>query len=262
MTPLAILGLTFALLLLPRLLLPSGRVGDSSESVPIRSEVRGGLRLLWWVNRSFCVAIHRLVVIVPAPLPSSGPAILVCNHTSGIDNLILQAGCDRVLGFLIAREFHEARFIGPIARLIGCIPVRRDGRDLTAAREALRALEAGRVVPIFPEGRINPDSGRSFGPGKPGAAFLALRTEAPVIPAYIRGTPATRSVWRAILTPSRTRVIFGPAIELSDLRQLQTLHEDRDRSVDRARTVEATDRIMQAIRDLRDRSLALEPDAG
>lgn len=239
-----------AMLILPWFLGPDARRGGD------RPEVRGLLAWLWWVNRGYCAAMHRLVVLDEAPLPERGPAILVANHTSGVDNLVLQAGCRRVLGFLIAREFHEARLIRPLSRLLGGIPVRRDGRDLSATREALRALAEGRVVPIFPEGRITPESGRSIGPGKPGAAFLALRAGGvPVVPAYIRGTPEARTVWEALTTPSRARVLFGPPIDLADLLDARP-GEGHDGQ--KARLDAITGRIMDAIKALRDESLALE----
>src|SRR5262249_28955956 len=123
-------------------------------------EIRGGLRLLWWVNATYCGFFHRLEREGMAPLPTRGAAILISNHTCGIDHLVLRAGCRRVLGFMIAQEFYEHWLCRPFCRLLGCIPVRRDGRDLAATRAALRALEQGRVVPIFPEGRILPTSGR------------------------------------------------------------------------------------------------------
>jgi 1-acyl-sn-glycerol-3-phosphate acyltransferase len=188
-----------------------------------------------------------------APLPDEGPALLVANHTSGVDNFLIQSGCRRVLGFMIAREFHEHPFVRPFSRLLRSIPVKRDGRDLSATREALRALESGRVLPIFPEGKITPKSGREFGPGRPGAAFLALRSGVPVIPVYLRGTPETRTVWEALVTPSRARVIFGPPVGLDDLRQGDPTTNER------TRIAEATERMMSAIRLLRAESLAREP---
>lgn len=240
--------LSTALLLIPLGLLPRGRTGRDGR----RGEIRGALTLLWWLNTAYCSAWHRLVLLNEPPLPEAGPALLVANHTSGVDNFLIQAGCRRVLGFMIAREFHEVPWVRPMSRLLRCIPVKRDGRDLSAMRDALRALESGRVLPLFPEGKITPKSGREFGPGKPGAAFLALRSGVPVIPAYLRGTPETRTVWEALVTPSRARVLFGPAIDLADLRR-------DDPPTERARIAEATERLMTAIRSLRDESLAREP---
>ena len=236
MSPRLLLGLSALLLAAPRILRPA-RPGPPPE-------IRGGLRALWWLNVFYCKLMHRLEAPRLAPLPAHGPALLIANHTSGVDHLLLQATCRRVLGFLIAREFFEPWYSRPICRLLGCIPVRRDGRDLGAARAALRALKDGRVVPIFPEGRITPESGRVIGPGKPGAAFIALHAQVPVIPAYIRGTPPTRDVLRVLAWPSHARVVYGDPIDPSEL---------TGDPGDRATLDAVTDRLMAAIRTLKDR---------
>ena len=230
----------------------SAALAGSSNSGD-RVELRGVLSLLWWLNRGYCAAMHRLILLNDPPLPDRGAAILVANHTSGVDNFVLQAASRRVLGFVIAQEFYDSPVIGIMCRLIRCIPVRRDGRDIAATRAALRALSEGRVLPIFPEGRITPKSGREFGPGKPGAAFLALRSGVPVVPAYIRGTPECRTVWEAGRTPSRTVVLFGPPVDLADLRAEDDPRDERDR------IALATDRLMDAIKGLREESLRLAP---
>jgi 1-acyl-sn-glycerol-3-phosphate acyltransferase len=238
---------SFAFLFLPWLCEPLSRRGVR------RPEVSGFLEVLWWINRAYCTCMHRLITLNDAPLPEHGPAILVANHTSGVDNLVLQSGCRRVLGFMVAQEFYDSWLVGPFCRLLRCIPVRRDGRDLSATREALRALHDGLVLPIFPEGRITPESGRVFGPGRPGAAFLTIRAKVPVIPAYIRGTPPTNNVWRGLITPSRARVIYGPPIDFSDL-----LTPEDDRRAERERLDAITQRLMDAIKALRELSLARE----
>ena len=72
------------------------------------------------------------------------------------------------------------------------------------------------MLPIFPEGQITASSGRELGPILPGAAYLAIRSGVPVIPAYIRGTPETNQIGPSCATPSRAVVIFGDPIDLSD----------------------------------------------
>ena len=208
MSTAALLAVAASVLITPRLL--SMRPGP-------RPEIHGLLTPAWWLNAAYCGAVHRLRVVGDDPLPAVGPAILIANHTSGADVPLLQASVGRVLGFLIAREFYDHKLIGPMARGLGCIPVRRDGRDLGATRAALRALEAGRVVPMFPVGKIIADSGRTLGEGKPGVAFLAERSRVPVYPAYLSGTPPTNNVLRGLLGPSTSTVRLGPAVDLSDL---------------------------------------------
>jgi 1-acyl-sn-glycerol-3-phosphate acyltransferase len=214
--------------------------------MPRRSagELHGVVELLWWLNAMYCAFWHRLVVKGRDPLPKEGPCILICNHTCCIDHMLLQAGTRRLLGFIIAREIYEIRWFKPFCDLSGCIPVNRDGKDLAAMRAALRALHAGRVLPIFPEGTITPTSGRELGGAKPGVAFIALKARVPVIPAYIRGTPSTNKIGPSLWTPSRAELYFGPAVELDDLRdRVDSSRDDLE---------EVCQRMMAAIRVLRD----------
>jgi 1-acyl-sn-glycerol-3-phosphate acyltransferase len=202
----------------------------------------------WWLNHFYCKFWHRLEVVNSNALPEHGPVILISNHTCCIDHLLLQASTRRVLGFLIAKEYFDYWIFRPFCRLIGCIPVRRDGKDLAATRAALRALAEGRCVPIFPEGRILPTSGQEIGEGKPGASFIALHSRAPVIPAYIRGSPATNMIVPSLITPSHVTVTFGSPVDLTDL-----LNEARP---EREKLAPLTDRLMGAIHALRDRAMA------
>ena len=206
------------------------------------TDIRGLTRVLWWLNRLYCHLVHDLDLEGDDPIPEVGPALLVSNHTCGVDHMLLQARTARALGFLIAQELYDWRLVRPFYDLVGCIPVRRDGRDVSAIRASLRALRDGRVVPIFPEGHIVPHSGQVVEPGKSGAAYLALRSGSTVIPAHVGGTPRTPDILKAMRTPSHAMVRFGPPIPLDDLR--------RPGLDEREAATEATVRIMSAIRAL------------
>lgn len=206
----SLLMLVTIVLVLPKLIV------DGSSADPRTPEIHGFLKVVAALNATYCRVWHRFECVNPAPLPAVGPAVLICNHTCGVDHMLLQASCRRLLGFMIAREYYENTSIHWICRHIGCIPVDRDGRDFSATRAALRALAQGRVVPIFPEGRIVPESGRGLDPMKPGAAYLAIRAQAPVIPAFIWGTPRTNEIGPSLTTPSVARVMFGPPVDIGD----------------------------------------------
>ncbi len=247
-----LLTLTILMLILPSFLL-SARPGRD-ERQP-RPEIHGILRPMHWMAITYCALWHRLKSNGWAPLPREGPAILIANHTCGIDHLVLQAGCRRVLGFIIAREYYDWSLIHWFCKKVGCIPVNRDGRDVQAIRAALRALQTGRVLVIFPEGRITPSSGRELGPILPGAAYVAVRAGVPVIPAYIRGTPETNEIGESLKTPSQAVVTYGDAIDLTDFEPTQ--------AGDKAVQAEVSRRFLEALLDLqaRSRRLAAHPVA-
>ncbi len=238
------IGLAVVLLVIPLLLQPR------SPADP--AEFHGLLSLMWRLNKIYCSTFHHLRT-GRAPLPAQGPAILIANHTCNIDHFLLQAGTRRKLGFMIAKEYYDFPPFHPICRMIGCIPVNRNGKDLAAIRAALRALEEGRVVPMFPEGTITPKSGEVIGVGKHGVAYLAIRAKVPVIPAYIRGTPRSIKFLRSFFTPSHSEVIYGPPIDPSEF-----VHPI-DSTSERAFLSTTTDRFMAAIRAIYDANLPPKP---
>jgi 1-acyl-sn-glycerol-3-phosphate acyltransferase len=243
------LGLTALVLMLPGILMPTAGSIRASRPGP---EIHGVLKVFWTVIRSYCGFWHRLNTNGFAPLPPHGPAILIANHTGGVDHLLLQSACRRVLGFMVAREYYEWPWLRPWCEYIGCIPVNRDGRDFSAIRTALRALKNGRVLPVFPEGRVVATSGRELGPIQPGTAYLAIHAQVPVIPAYISGTPETDDIFKALLTPSRSRIVFGAPIDLSDI--------DPDRAGDKSVQADVSERFRNALLSLQTQAHTLDAD--
>ncbi len=168
------------------------------------------------LNLWLCRAWYRVRRVGPCTVPPTGPVIIVAGHTCTADPLLICAACRyRRIGFMIAREYADLRFWRFFVRLVGCIPVRRDGRDVAATKQALRHLRSGEALALFIEGRI-PTPGEQA-ELKNGAALLALRSRAPVIPCYISGTVYRESVLGGFLARHKARVRFGPPVKLDDL---------------------------------------------
>ncbi len=142
-----------------------------------------------------------------ARIPSGG-ALVVANHPSALDPVVLAAALPRRALFIGAAEFLTMPLVGWAMRAYGTIPVRRGRIDLSVVREAVRALEAGALVAIFPEGRISPGGGSPKG----GAGILAARAGVPTVPAAILGTARALPLGRYFPRPSRVRVVFGPPL--------------------------------------------------
>src|SRR4051812_42213381 len=119
-----------------------------------RPENRPILRFLQAFDVCFARIYHRLSVRLPQRLPRDGPAILVCNHTSGLDPLLIQSVCPRLITWMMAREYYNVRGLGWVFKAVGAIPVERSGRDLASTRAAMRALANGAILGVFPEGKI------------------------------------------------------------------------------------------------------------
>ncbi|MCS7045376.1 MAG: 1-acyl-sn-glycerol-3-phosphate acyltransferase [Gemmataceae bacterium] len=181
--------------------------------------------MTWWEfliirgSNFYARLFHRWSTNRHNPFPAEGPAIIVCNHTCSADPTFLLAVCKRrQLAFLVAREFYYTHpVITNVLDTMGCVHVERGGTDPVAARRALRRLQAGALVCVFPEGNLSGVARGRMVRASPGAAWLALRSRAPVLPVAIRGGPRTDQLLRSWLVPSprATRAVFGDPIDLS-----------------------------------------------
>ena len=150
-------------------------------------------------------------------IPRTGPAIVVANHRSYFDTAavtlpVVQAG--RTLRFLGKKEVFDAPVIGPLASALGGIRVDRGTGSAAPLLAAERALAAGEIVALMPQGTI-PRGEAFFDPklaGRPGAARLAAATGAPVIPIGMWGT---EKVWpRSARLPNVTNVVHPPRVQV------------------------------------------------
>jgi 1-acyl-sn-glycerol-3-phosphate acyltransferase len=192
---------------------------------------------LWNTNRLYCKTRHRFVWEAGDPIPAQGPAILVCNHRSSVDPFILAAATRRVISYLVAQEYCRIPGFRWFLDWMRCVPVRRDRKDVGAVRRSLAELRNGRLLCVFPEGGIS----RGFDNPQLGMGYLSLRSGAPVIPAYVTGTPVSDSVYKAMFMPSHSRVSFG-----APCRPPPT----RPGRFDREQLKEWTDHLMRAVTDL------------
>lgn len=157
-------------------------------------------------------------------VPAQGPVIVAANHCSSLDPFLLSATSpNRFVGFMIAKEFAGFPLFRRIVELIECVPVNRSAVDVSSIKAALRHLESGRCLGIFPQGRIV-FPGEAVD-GRDGVGMLALRSGATVVPAYISGVhqrpfPGGEygdffSLVAPLLIRQHARVRYGKPIDLS-----------------------------------------------
>jgi 1-acyl-sn-glycerol-3-phosphate acyltransferase len=119
-------------------------------------------------------------------LPEKGPALVVINHLGDADSVLLGATLPKMIEAMGKIELNDHWFVGPIFRAYGIIWVHRGRPDRKALRAALDGLAEGRTVLIAPEGRESLIGGLEE--GSEGAAFLALKSGAPIVPIAMTGT--------------------------------------------------------------------------
>lgn len=156
-------------------------------------------------------------------------ALLVSNHVTYVDAVVLQLACPRVIRFIAFEEYFKKPLVGRILRLFGAIPISPE-RSRDAVRKAVEAIEAGEVVCIFPEGQLT-RTGEVFGFRK-GFELIARKAKAGVIPVYmdelwgsVFSYYGNRYFWKLPPSlPRRVKVFFGEVIgwEAADAGSVRT----------------------------------------
>jgi 1-acyl-sn-glycerol-3-phosphate acyltransferase len=149
-------------------------------------------------------------------IPRDGAYIVVANHCSNFDPPLLGwavgNASGRLVHFMSKIEMRRWPIIGWLATQSGVYFVRRGESDRAAQRFSLEALAAGRPIAIFPEGTRSRDGRmRDF---KPGAAYLALRSGAAVLPVGIAGTQGMFPGASRLPHPTRIRIRIGAPFSL------------------------------------------------
>jgi 1-acyl-sn-glycerol-3-phosphate acyltransferase len=161
----------------------------------------GGL-LRWWFDLEVHGAHH---------MPRSGPVVLCMNHESLLDIPVAVVASHRPITFMAKRELFPNDAAAGFWNALGGFSVDRDRFDLRAIHTALRVLERGEVLGMYPEGTRKPGVLLPFLLGAP---WVALQTGAPLVPCGIRGTE--RAMPRGSKIPRRVpiRVRFEEPIEV------------------------------------------------
>jgi 1-acyl-sn-glycerol-3-phosphate acyltransferase len=166
--------------------------------------------------------IYRVTINGQTHLPEKGPAVLVCNHVTFVDWMIIAGACPRPVRFVMDQAFLNIPFTGRIFRDGKVIPIttgKKGPKLLKAAFEKIaHELESGNIVCIFPEGQIT-RTGR-LNPFRPGIERIINTTPVPVIPMALNGLWGSffsRKYGRAMSKPfrrfrSRITLEIGPAI--------------------------------------------------
>lgn len=187
-----------------------------------RPDVHTGLA--WVAARIYLRVVHRarFCGLENLPRPASpgapmGPLVVVANHTSGVDPLLVQDCCP----FFIRWMMMKSMMVPQAAALwewLEIVPVAQNSSDSQAVRTALRTLKDGGVLGVFAEGGIERPA-RHIMPFQPGVGVLIARTHARVLLVIIEGTPDTPTAFASLIRFSRARVRYLPLLsfEGSDL---------------------------------------------
>ena len=164
---------------------------------------------------TYCKIVYRLKVVGLENVPDDGAVIFCGNHRTYLDPPAIVVTAGRHMRFMAKEELRKNKFFALLGFIFDAIYVKRDSKDITAMKDALKTLKSGGCVGLFPEGTRN-GLEKNDGKLKNGAAYLALKTGAKIVPIGIKGdtkpfTPAT--------------ITFGKPLDLSKYEGVKKIDE-------------------------------------
>jgi 1-acyl-sn-glycerol-3-phosphate acyltransferase len=151
------------------------------------------------VLRILFFLLTRLEVTGRANVPPTGSLMIVLNHVSFLDPLLLGVGIPRRIGWMSKIENWNNPIMGAVLTLYGAFSVQRGEVDRKALVHALDILRTGGALGIAPEGTRSRSG--ILARARPGAARLALQTDATVLPVAVVGTELVVQAWRRLRRP-------------------------------------------------------------
>jgi glycerol-3-phosphate dehydrogenase (NAD(P)+) len=160
-----------------------------------------------WVVKTFILVYFRLRRLGREHIPDGG-VVLAANHRSFLDPFAIGCCLPRPIYFLAKQEMFKNPILGWILNCMGAFPIRRGASDDESMETALRLLDRGDAVVIFPEGtRIKAGS---LAKPKRGVGRLALQSGAPVVPIAVTGSERARDGWK--IRPVKVHLRCGPPL--------------------------------------------------
>lgn len=145
-------------------------------------------------------------------LPEDGGVLVVCNHVSGLEPLIKLTACKRPLRYMIAKEEYETPVLHWLLKGVGCIPVERTGRPEIAFRAAIKALNDGEAIGVYPHGTFCLDD-EEKAMIKGGVLRLSKLTGARIIPTRVTGIRKPGNSYIPMFLRGKVRLQVFPMLD-------------------------------------------------
>lgn len=163
-------------------------------------------------------------------VPAHGAYILASNHISNLDPVVMGISTPRRLHFMAKIELFKNPLVGWWLKQLWTFPIKRGEADFGALKESLKYLKKGDPVLVFPEGTRRID--KAIKP-PPGSGFLAMKSGAPVVPVYVRGSdkampPGSKFFKRSLVTVTYGKPFYVdncPSYEAASQRILDEIYK-------------------------------------
>lgn len=170
--------------------------------------------LLRYFAMVLCKFLFRVRTSGREHIPRKGGVLLVSNHTSYLDPILLGVAYPRPLHFFARSELFENFWFGRLIRALHAFPVdTHRPLDKDAMERAIKRLKEGKAVVVYPEGTRSRDG--LLHRGEAGAGFFAVKAGVPVLPVYLKGSYAAFPPGARMIRPKKISVHFGKALFFS-----------------------------------------------
>jgi 1-acyl-sn-glycerol-3-phosphate acyltransferase len=172
---------------------------------------------LKFVCRVLAVAVLRIRVDGRQRVPDVGGGLVLSNHQSNLDPVLIGLSCERRLNYIARTTLFQSRMFRLMVAALDAIPIDREGAGLAGLKETLRRIKRGEMVLIFPEGTRTPDG--EVHRMMPGFCAIARRCAVPLIPVALDGAYAAWPRQRTLPRPAVVHVTWGEPITPEEVKQ-------------------------------------------
>ena len=148
-------------------------------------------------------------------VPRHGGVLLVANHQSYLDPVLLGVYLRRHMSYLAKSELFANKYFAWLIRSLNAFPVKQGSGDVGAVRETIKRLREGHMLNIYPEGSRSEDG--EIAPMLPGAALVVKKAGVPIVPVVIEGSFAAWPKGRKLFRPHPVSVMYGPPLDVRGL---------------------------------------------
>jgi 1-acyl-sn-glycerol-3-phosphate acyltransferase len=178
-------------------------------------------KFLQAIARIATTVLFDLKVYGARRVPQSGGVLLVSNHQSFLDPVLLGVRLNRPLSYMAKSGLFVFPPFAWFLHFLGAFPIRQNAADVRALKEAIERVKEGRALAIFPEGSRTSDG--QLLPIEPGIALVIRKAKVTVVPAVIDGSFDAWPQHRKIFRPGRIRVLYGRPMDLSGMSREQVM---------------------------------------
>jgi len=188
--------------------------------------------MLYWIGfvlmKSFMKLYLNVQYINLDNLPKRGAYIIASNHTANIDPFVLGTSRVRYFSFFAKESLFKTKLSSWFFHELGAFPIKRNTSDFRAIREAFHRLEKGGPLILFPEGTRG--LGDRVKKPQPGIGMIAVKSQVPVIPAYLENTDKIAKHGFGLFHKYPVKLHFGPPMHFNkdqDYREISSQIMDR-----------------------------------